>query len=83
MCRLLLLLDEVADAAAAGRRDIDEARALEVVPVADLGALHRHGNPVEAEAASTAEEKALDGKSVRGFLRDDMPPGESCCLPRC
>jgi len=56
---LLVLLDEIADAAAAGRGDIGEAAALEVVFGADLGALHRHGDPVETDAPGTAEEKAL------------------------
>ena len=56
----LVLLDQVAETAAAGRGDVDEAAALEVVTGADFGTLHRHGNPVETDAASTADEKALD-----------------------
>jgi hypothetical protein len=56
---LLVLLDEIADAAAAGRGDVGEAAALEVVLGADLGALHRHRDPVETDAPGTAEEKAL------------------------
>ena len=59
MGRLLLLLDEVAEAAAAGRGDVDQARALEVVPLADLGALQRQRDPVEAEATGAGDEQAL------------------------
>lgn len=56
---LLVLLDEIADAAAAGSCDVDEAAALQVVLGANLGALHGHGNPVQTEAAAAAEEEAL------------------------
>jgi len=45
---LLLLLDKRAAAAAARHQQICDAVALEVVLAADVGALHDHGNPVEA-----------------------------------
>lgn len=56
---LLLLLDEIAKSAAARQRDIGQAAALEVVLLADVGTLHRHGDPPETDTARTAEEKAL------------------------
>lgn len=59
MGHFLLLLDEVTQPAAAGEGDIGQTVALEVVLGADVGALHGHGDPVEAEAAGTAEEEAL------------------------
>lgn len=56
----LLLLNEIAQSAAARQGDVRQARALEVVLLADVGALHRHGDEVQTEAAGTAEEKALE-----------------------
>ena len=71
--RLLLLLDEVAEAAAAGRGDVDQARALEVVPLADLGALQRQRDPVEAEAAGAGDEQALKRSAGTSAGRDRQP----------
>jgi hypothetical protein len=47
---LLVLLDEIAEGAAARDGDVGDAAALEVVLAADLGALHRLGDPVETDA---------------------------------
>ncbi len=55
----LVLLDERAEPAAARKSDVGEAGTLEVVLGADVGALHRHGHPVEPEAARSTEEEAL------------------------
>lgn len=57
--RLLVLLDEVAAATAASRRQVDEAVALEVVPRADVGLLHGHQAGGRADAGRAAEEEAL------------------------
>ena len=57
--RLLLLLDQVTQTEAARGRDIRHAVALEVVPGADVGALHGQGHPVEAEAAGGPDTEAL------------------------
>jgi hypothetical protein len=46
--------------AAARRRNIDEAVALQVVFLADVGALESHRDPVETKASGSAEEQALD-----------------------
>ncbi len=56
---LLVLLDQGAEPTAAGESDISDAVALEVVLGADIGTLHRHGKPVQSEAATRAEEKTL------------------------
>ena len=56
---LLVLLDKRAAAAAAGRGNVHEAAAVEVVLLAHVRTLHGHGNPMEADARRTAEEKAL------------------------
>lgn len=56
---LLVLLDQAAAVAAARGEDVLEARALQVVLVADVHALHGHGDPVKTKAASAAEEEAL------------------------
>jgi hypothetical protein len=56
---LLLLLDEVADGAAAGCGDVGQAAALQVVLLADLRALDRLGDPVQAEHGGAEEEQAL------------------------
>ncbi len=56
---LLLLLDQIADTAAAGGGDVGDAVALEVVLLADIGALHGHGDPVKTEASRGTEEEAL------------------------
>lgn len=59
MLGFLFLLDEVAQYAAARGGDVGGAVAAEVVPVAQVGALHRLGDPVQAEAACCAEQEAL------------------------
>jgi hypothetical protein len=43
-----------------GRRNVEEAAALEVVLGAQVGALHGHGDPVAADAARRAEDEALN-----------------------
>jgi len=60
---LLVLLDDGAEAAAAGEGNVGEAAALKVVLVADLGALHDEGDDGKANAGGTDEEKArgVDG----------------------
>lgn len=55
----LLLLDEIAEAAAAGGGDVDQAAALEVVLLTDVGALEGHGDPVETDAGGAEEHEAL------------------------
>lgn len=55
----LLLLDEIADAAAAGGRDVDQAATLKVVLLTDVGALEGHGDPVETDAGGAEEHQAL------------------------
>jgi len=59
----LLLLDERAASAAQREGNVAEAAALQVVLVADLGALHRQGDAGETDDGRTAEEKAgsVDG----------------------
>ena len=56
---LLVRLDEGAEDAAAGESDIGDAVALEVVLGTSVGALNRHGHPVEAAPTGGAEEEAL------------------------
>lgn len=56
---LLVLLDEIAEAAAAGCSDVDNAVALEVVFLTNVGTLQRQRNPVKTNASSTANEHAL------------------------
>lgn len=56
---LLVLLDDIAARAAARLEDIRAAVALEVVLVADIGALHGGGDGRQAQHAGAAEEKAL------------------------
>lgn len=55
MSSLLLLLDKIAATAAAGGGNVDQAAALEVVLLADVGTLKGHGNPVKSEAAGSPE----------------------------
>lgn len=56
---LLILLDDGTASAAAGKGEIGQACALEVVLLADIGTLHEHGNPVETEAAGGGEQETL------------------------
>lgn len=70
MLGLLVLLDQAAAVAAARGEDILQARALQVVLFADVHALHGHGDPVEAEAASATEEQALRNTLV--FVHHDL-----------
>lgn len=51
MLGLLLLLDQIAQHAAARGGDVGGAVAAEVVLVAQVGSLHGHGDPVQAKAA--------------------------------
>lgn len=60
MLGLFVLLDQAAAVAAARGEEIREAVALEVVLLANVHSLHGHGDPVQTEAAGTAEEEALD-----------------------
>jgi hypothetical protein len=55
----LLLLDEGAAAAAARCQAVRHEVALQVVLVADVGALHEHGDDVQTEAARRPEAQAL------------------------
>lgn len=55
---LLVLLDQIAAAAAACGGEIDEAGTLEVVPLADLGALHGDGDAGQTDAADCPEHEA-------------------------
>ena len=59
MSGLLVLLNKITEATTAGSGNIDKAATLEVVLLADVGALKGHGNPVKTEAARAAEQKAL------------------------
>jgi hypothetical protein len=56
---LLLLLDQVAESAAAGLEDISDAVSLEVVLLSEFLALHCLWNPVETDTSGGNEEKAL------------------------
>lgn len=56
---LLILLDKIAASTAAGSGDIDQAAALEVVLLTDVGALKGHGDPVKSEARRSPEHQAL------------------------
>lgn len=56
---LLILLYNIAAPAATRLEDIRAAVALEVVLVADIGALHRDGDGRQTQHAGAAEEKAL------------------------
>jgi hypothetical protein len=55
---LLLLLDKIAATAAAGGGNVDQAAALEVVLLSDVGTLKGHGDPVKSEAAGSPEHQA-------------------------
>ena len=56
---LLVRLDKGAEDAAAGESNISDAVALEVVLGTSIGALNRHGHPVETAPARSTEEEAL------------------------
>jgi len=55
---LLLLLDQVAESAAAGLEDIGDTVSLEVVLLPKLHALHGFWDPVETNTSGSEEEKA-------------------------
>jgi len=55
---LLILLNERATAAAARREQIRHAVSLEVVLLADIGALKHHGDEMETEAGKAGKHKA-------------------------
>jgi hypothetical protein len=57
--RFLLLLNQVAESAAAGSGDIGDAGTLEVVLAADICTLHGFWDPVKTKAHGGKEEKAL------------------------
>jgi len=56
--RLLFLLDDGAETAAARQANIGNTAALEVILAADLSALHNQGNYREANAGGTGKEEA-------------------------
>jgi hypothetical protein len=66
--RLLLLLDQVAESAAAGGSNVGDAGTLEVVLVADIHTLHGLWDPVKTEAHGGKEEQALFSD-----VRDHIP----------
>jgi len=61
---LLVLLDEIAEAAAARHGDVGEAASLEVVLLANVGPLHRDGDEGKANGGRGAQEKALSGAGL-------------------
>jgi hypothetical protein len=56
---LLVLLNEIAATTAACSGEVDEAAALEVVLLTEVGALEGERNPVKTDAGGTPEEEAL------------------------
>lgn len=78
---LLVLLRNVAAAAAARRGEVDEAAALQVVLGAQVGALQGREADVARHAARGAEEEALRRGTV---LAHDQPRSEGEeDIPRC
>jgi hypothetical protein len=65
----LVLLAEGAETAAAGDGEIRQAGALEVVLLADFGALHPEGDDAAAEATGGGNEEALNRSLVSWVLR--------------
>jgi hypothetical protein len=57
----LVLLNEIAECAAASAEDVGDAVSLEVVLAANVGTLHGLGDPVETDAGRGKEEEALKG----------------------
>jgi len=63
--RLLVLLGEGAESAAAREGKIGQTVTLEVVLLADVGALNPHGNPVKTNAGGASQEKT---RGVHGLI---------------
>lgn len=90
--RLLLLLHQIAQSAAAGSRNIRQAVALEVVLGSQVGALHRERDPVAADAAGGADQQALFGFNKHAIVYlwgwcayrsiDGLIPGQVDILPK-